>query len=441
MLRPMALLALLVAPSTLSAGDWPQFRGPDGAGVSEETGLPDAWSATENVAWKVPVEGRGWSSPVVLGERIFLTTAVSGGEEETPKKGLYIGGNRDKPPEAPHRWVVLCLAAKDGKTLWEKTVRHSVPKHTHHLKNTFASETPATDGERLYAYFGNVGLFAFDLDGKELWSKDLGSHATRYGWGTAASPVAHGGRVYVVNDNEERSFLVALDGKTGEEAWRVERDEKSNWATPFVWRNKLRTEIVTNGSGRARAYGLDGKLLWELGGMSTITIPTPFASGNLLFIGSGYVMDEKRPMLAVRPGASGDISLAAGKTASDFVAWSGPKAAPYNPSPVVYRDRLYVLFDRNLLSAHEAASGKPLYEKQRLAQDAAAFTASPWAYEGNVFCLSEDGDTFVVEAGPEFKLQRVNRLGEMCMATPAVARGSLYIRSLGRLWKIRKAGS
>jgi outer membrane protein assembly factor BamB len=439
MQRLAAVLAIALAPALAPAGDWPQFRGPDATGVSAETGLPDSWSATENVAWKVPVPGRGWSSPIVWGEKVFLTTAVSEGKEDAPRKGLYFGGNREGPPADVHRWLVLCLDRKTGKVLWERTAHQGVPATPRHIKNTFASETPATDGEAVYAYFGDVGLFAFDMDGKPRWSKGLGSFKTRYGWGGAASPVLHEGRVYVVNDNEEKSFLVAFDKATGEEAWRVERNEKSNWATPFVWRNKVRTEIVTSGTGKVRSYDLDGKVLWELGGLSSITIPTPFSSGDLLFVGSGYVMDEKRPVFAVRPGASGDISLKEGETSNASIAWWGPKAAPYNPSPIAYGERFYVLFDRGFFSAHEAATGKPIYEKQRLGE-ATAFTASPWAYEGKVFCLSEDGDTFVVQAGPEFKVLRTNPLGEMCMATPAIAGKSLFIRTMGHLYRIEKAG-
>jgi outer membrane protein assembly factor BamB len=436
---PGPLVVLVLLPGVAPAADWPQFRGPDATGVSAETGLPDAWSATENVAWKVPIPGRGWSSPIVWGEKVFITTAVGEGKEDAPKKGLYFGGNRDAPPASPHRWVVLCLDLETGKTLWERTVHQGLPSRARHIKNTFASETPVTDGEGVYAYFGDVGLFALDMEGKVRWSKSLGSFKTRYGWGGAASPVLHAGRVYVLNDNDERSFLVALDKKTGEEAWRVDRDEKSNWATPFVWRNPLRTEIVTSGTGKVRSYDLDGKVLWELGGLSSITIPTPFAQGDLLFVGSGYVMDEKRPIFAVRAGASGDISLKEGETSSASIAWWGPKAAPYNPSPIVYEGRFYVLFDRGFFSAHEAATGKPIYEKKRLGE-AAAFTASPWAYEGKVFCLSEDGDTFVVQAGPEFKVLRTNSLGEMCMATPAIVRKGLIIRSIDHLYRIEKPG-
>jgi len=287
-LAPAAVCLIVVSwwlPCTTRAADnWPQFRGPAASGVSANSGLPDTWSATDHVAWKTQIPGRGWSSPIVWGGRIFVATAIKEeGEPEPVKKGLYFGGDRPAPKEV-HRWMVYCLDLDTGRIVWEKEAHRGVPQHGHHLKNSLASETPVSDGERVYAYFGNVGMFSFDFEGKLLWSERWESVPTRFGWGTAASPVLHGERIYVVNDNEKESFLVALDKKTGERIWRVERDEKSNWATPFVWENEKRTEIVTPGTGKIRSYGLDGQLLWELGGMSVITIPAPFAQHGLLYV-------------------------------------------------------------------------------------------------------------------------------------------------------------
>ncbi|MBI4603388.1 MAG: PQQ-binding-like beta-propeller repeat protein [Planctomycetes bacterium] len=432
-----ASLSVAVSFTALTAGEhWPQFRGPGSRGVSEEAGLPEEWSREKNVVWKAPVPGRGWSSPVVWGGRVFVTTAVSEGDEEAPKKGLYYGGERRDPPPHPHRFLVLCFDLETGKASWEAEVHRGRPESARHLKNSYASETQVSDGERVYSYFGQLGLFAHELEGKLVWSKRLPAYKTRYGWGTAASPVLHGERVYVVNDNEEASFLAAFDRRTGAEAWRAERDEKSNWATPFVWRSPNRTEIVTPGTGKVRSYDLDGKLLWELGGMSSITIPTPFEAHGLLYLGSGFVLDQRRPIFAIRPGASGDITLKDGETSSERIAWSDPKGAPYNPSFLVAGDHLYVLFDGGFLSCHEARTGKVVYGKTRLSDEPAGFTASPWACGGKVFCLSEDGDAFVVQAGPEFKVLRKNALGEMCLATPAIARKSLVVRSLSHLWRI-----
>lgn len=432
-----SFIALLSLFSPALAGDWPQFRGPGGTGVSDEKGLPDAWDESTNIVWTREVAGRGWSCPIVWKEKVFLTSAANTAAEDSPKKGLYLGGENSAPPDSIHRYVVFCLDAATGKPLWERAVHEGKPEGPRHVKNTFASETPVTDGERVYALFGNVGLFALDMKGNPLWSKKWKSVKTRAGWGLAASPVLHDGRIFVVNDNEERSFLAAVDARTGEEAWVVERDEKSNWATPCIWRNEKRIEVVTAGSGRVRSYALDGKLLWEARGMSSITVCTPFVKDGLLFVGSGFVMDRKQPIYAVRPGASGDITPGEDGSRGEFIAWHDPRAAPYNPSMIAYGDHLYVLFDRGLFACHDLKTGKLVYERKRIEQGAGEFTASPWAYEGKIFCLSEDGDTYVIAAGPEFKVLRKNSLKEMCCASPAVSGKTLFIRTLTKLHAIR----
>jgi outer membrane protein assembly factor BamB len=430
--------ALLLAGGSDAETHWPQFRGPHGLGVAEEKNLPDTWSTTRNVVWKTASPFRGWSSPVVWGDWVFVTTAVKEGKSETPAKGLYLGGERLRPPEEVHHWMVYCLDWKTGKVLWKKEAHRGRPQSTHHAKNSYASETPVTDGRRVYAYFGNLGLFCYDLDGNEVWSQKWKTYKTRYGWGTAASPALHQDRLYLVNDNEEESFLVALDKDTGKQVWRVERDEKSNWSTPYVWENDRRIEIVTAGSHKVRSYGLDGKLLWELSGMSSITIPTPFAKGGLLYVGSGYVLEPFRPVYAIRPGASGDISLKKGEDSNRYIAWSQKAAAPYNPSPVVYGAYFYVLYDRGFFACYDARTGKEVYGRRRIGPGATAFTASPWAYDGKIFCLSEDGDTFVIQAGPKYKLLGKNRLDEMCLATPAPVRDSLLLRTESHLYRIQK---
>jgi len=434
-----SFLSLFLALSTLplTAGDeWPQFRGPNSAGVADDPKLPESWSSTRNVLWKTGIPGSGWSSPVVWGDRIFVTSVISTVAPETPKKGLYFGGNRENIPADEHRWMVYAVDWKTGKILWEREVYRGAPRSSHHLKNTFASETPVTDGERVYAYFGNVGLFVFDMDGKPAWSEHWGPFHTRYGWGTAASPVLYKERIYIVSDNDDQSFLAALDKRTGKQIWRVNRDEASNWATPYIWENERRAEIITSGTRKVRSYDLDGTLLWEFGGMSSIVIPTPFAQHGLLFLASGYVGDAVRPVFAVRPGARGDISLKEGATSNEYIAWHLPQAGPYNPSPLVYGDYYYTLLDRGIFTCHDARTGREVYGKQRIDPEASAFTASPWAANGKIFALSEDGDTFVIQAGPEFKVLGKNSLDEMSMATPAIARGSLIIRTASKLYRI-----
>ena len=430
----------LIGSSAAVAGEsvWPQFRGPNSLGVADGNQLPDQWDKSKNIAWKAPVPGVGWSSPIGWNDKVFITSVLKEGELETPKKGLYFGGDRPEPSKDRHVYKVLAYDLKSGRRLWEKDVHKAPPESSIHLKNTYASETPVTDGSRIYAYFGNLGLYCLDFDGNEIWSKQFDSVPTRLGWGTAASPVLYKGRLYVVNDNDSKSFLTALDASTGDEIWRINRDEPSNWATPYIWENATRTEIITPGKNKVRSYNLKGEQLWQFGGMSSIVIPTPFSKFGLLYITSGYVGDQVRPLFAVRPGASGDISLAEGESSNHYIAWHHRKGGPYNPSPIVYGDYLYVLYDRGLLSCYDAKTGKLIYDRERLNKGSfAAFTASPWAYDGKLFCLSEDGETFVVQAGPEYQLLGKNSLDEMAMATPALLGNSLIIRTMGHLYSIR----
>jgi outer membrane protein assembly factor BamB len=423
--------------------NWPQFRGPGARGVSDNDALPVYWSATENVAWKTDLPGRGWSSPVVWGDRVFLTSVINQGESEEPKKGLYFGGDRPTPPDSMHQWIVFCLDLNSGRVLWQKQVHEGKPTSSIHLKNSFASETPITDGEHVYVYFGNIGVFCFDFDGEQIWEKRLKPHKTRNGWGTAASPALHEDRLYLVNDNDEDSYLLALDKKTGEEVWRVRRDEKSNWATPYIWTNDQRTEIITPGTGKVRSYDLSGQLLWNFEGMSSITIATPYEYDGLLYISSGYVGDRNnRPIYAIRPGAHDDISLKEDETANDWIVWCQKMAAPYNPSTLIHDDRLYVLYDFGFIACFDSSNGSPIFERQRI-PDGRAFTSSPWAYGGKVFCLNEDGVTFVMTSGDELELLHQNALAEddMAMATPAIAGDRLLIRTSARLYCIQNGAS
>ena len=430
------LLALVVPVAVIANEHWPQFRGPGSTGVVEDPSLPEKWSATENVVWKTPIPGMGWSSPIVWGDRVFLTTVVTAGDVEPPKKGLYFGGERLGLSQDEHRWVVYCLDVKTGKILWEREAYKGLVKTSRHLKNSYASETPVTDGQRVYAYFGNVGLFCYDLKGTLLWKQEMETRKTRFGWGTAASPIIYKDRLYLVNDNDEQSYVQALDKVTGRQIWRVEREAGTNWATPYIWENGRRTELIVPATKVVRSYDLDGKTRWEFKGMSSIVIPTPFSKFGLLYIASGYVGDQHRPVYAVKPGASGDISLKEGETSNQFIAWYQRQAGPYNPSPIVYGEIYYTLLDRGFFTAHDARTGREIYGKQRIDVNAGAFTASPWAYNGKLFCLSEDGDTYVIQAGETYRVLGKNPLGEMCMATPAIARGSLFIRTASHLYRI-----
>ena len=428
-------VVVTIAQGALLASQWPQFRGPGSTGVGEGANLPDTWSTTQNVKWKAAIPGQGWSSPIAWGDRIFVTSVIPVGDVEAPKRGLYLQGERPAPT-IEHRYMIYAISFATGKGIWQRGLHRGIPPGARHLKNTFASETPVTDGNRIYAAFGNVGIYAMDFDGQLVWSKPLDAANTRNGWGTASSPVLHGGRLYFVNDNEDGSWLMALDAATGKTIWRIERPKETNWATPFVWRHAGRTEIVTNGTSAIRSYGLDGSALWQLGPSSTHVIPTPFAAGDLLYVSSGYVGDSKRPVYAVRPGGSGDISLKPGETSNASVAWSLPQGGTYIESPIVYGDYFYTLFDRGFFTCHDAKTGKEIYTKVRLDPTASGFSASPWAYNNKIFAMSEDGTTYVIQAGAEFKVIGQNVLDEFTMASPAIHRDSLLIRTATSLYKI-----
>jgi outer membrane protein assembly factor BamB len=437
-----AALALTAAPGD---ENWPRFRGDGGGVVPDNPSLPDAWGPSQNIIWKIDLPGRSWSSPVVWGDHVFVTTAINTLEAETllPVSAYVSRSNggtmsfRDiTTPSAPHRWVLYDIDFKTGRILWEREVARATPVQPRHQKNSYAAETPVTDGQRIYAYFSSTGLFAFDMSGTPLWSRPMTAFKTRDGLGSSSSPALDGNRVYIVNDNDERSFMAAYDKRTGAEVWRIDRKEGTNWATPLVWKNERRTEIVTAATGGVRSYDVDGKLLWQLTGMSSFAIPSPMDAEGLVYITSGYPADSLRPAYAIRPGATGDISLKPGETSNEYVAWSHPTLGPYHPSPLVYRGCYYTLHDRGFLTCNDPRTGKEIYPRQRISVEATGFTASPWAYNGKVFALSEDGDTYVIQAGPEFKVLGKNSLNEMALATPAVANGGLILRTASKLYRI-----
>ena len=465
---PVVLILTLCAGTTadsLENEDWPTFRGADARSIADDDPrLPVTWSTTDNVVWKTSIDGLGWSSPVIWGDRIFVTAVVSAGEIEEPRMGLYFpygspsvepGYPDQKPGEKMersanvHQWLVFAIDFESGDIVWQTEVNSEEPTFDRHLKNSYASETPVTDGERVYAYFGNVGIFALDMDGGLVWEKRFEPNATRMGWGTAASPVLHEGMLLIVNDNQGQSFVVALDAATGRERWRVERDEETNWSTPFVWQNDVRTELVTAGSGRVRSYGIEtGAELWSLGGMSSITIPQPFSEHGLLYVTSGYIADQFRPAYAIRSGAEGDITLQGGQQSNTFIAWSDDSAGPYHPTPLVYGDYYFTLLDRGFFTVHDARTGEVLFfteqqkqtkqPRRRIVVGAGGFTASPWAYNGKIFVLSESGDTYVLDPAEDFAVIATNALDEVAMSSPAIARGSLFVRTRSHLWRLSK---
>jgi len=435
-------LACVVDGVAVENTNWTQFRGPTmNATVADHPDLPEQWSQTENVEWVTDIPELGWSSPIVWGTRVFVTTVTSDGDFEKPKPGLYAPRGRSEPPPARHDWRVYCLDLKSGEVLWMRSVKVAVPEFPRHQKNTYASETPTTDGERVYVRFGDLGIYAFDMDGNEVWTHPIPFKSTMSDWGSASSPILEGNLLIVLYDNEEESWIAALDKRTGDEVWRTARDEVSSWATPYIWKNSQRTEIVTSGRKRIRSYDLTGELLWEMDGrMSWASIATPFSSHGLVYVTSGYFQDSHRPVYAIRPGASGDISLRENATSSEYVAWYLPRAGNYNTSPLVYGEIYYSLLDRGFFESYDAKTGEPVYGRQRI-RVGASFTSSPWAYNGKIFALSEQGDTYVLRAGPQFEVLGVNSLDEMAMASPAIVGDRLIIRTRSKVYSIRKPAS
>ncbi|HZO57060.1 MAG TPA: PQQ-binding-like beta-propeller repeat protein [Bryobacteraceae bacterium] len=443
---------------------WPQFRGPEANPVGRHVRLPERWSPTENVEWSSEIPGRGWSSPVVVGNRVFVTTAVTDGPSKKPQLGTDFSNDyaaelkkqglsdadimarvKERDMEMPHEvllhYYLYCLDLRSGKVQWRREYHAGRPPVGRHRKNSFTSETPVTDGKRLYVYAGNLGLYAYDLNGKLIWKTPLEAYPIYLDFGTGGSAALHENLLIIVNDNEKQQFIAAFDKRTGKEVWRALRDLKeaggpprqSGWSTPYIWKNSLRTEIVTNGPGTYVSYDLNGKELWRMRGVSVLPIPMPFAYDGLLYVNGG----AGRRLFAVREGAVGDITLEAGRASNKYVAWSQERAGTYLPTQVAYDGALYVLSEKGIMARYEAKTGKLSY-KARIDAEAGAFTSSPWAYNGLVFCISEEGKTYVLKAGEKFELMRVNELGEMAQATPAIVGERLLVRTEGRLWAVRR---
>ena len=435
-------LVFITAPGFGENTDnWPRLRGADASGLPKDgkhEGLPIKWSKTENVKWKTQVPGTGWSSPVVWGDKVFITSVINdkAEENEKPKAGLYLGLGRRGVPSGTHHWMVYCMDLKTGKIIWKNRAHTGEPPVGRHPKSCYAAETPVTDGKRLYVLFGDLGMWCYDLNGKELWKHSIEPKKTMWDYGAAASPVIHGNQIIYVYDNNEQSYMASLDAEKGTEKWRVLRDGKSTWATPFIWSTKDRTEIVVPGKKKILSYGLDGKVLWELTGrMSNLVIPSPFVVDNLLYVTSGYFADPHRPVYAIKPGAKGDISLKDDDNSNEYIQWYQPKGGPYNTTPLVYNGIYYLLLDQGMISTYDSKTGKQFYDRIRFPRGA-SFTTSPWAYKDRLFCLAENGKTYVIKTGKEFEILHVNDLDELCMACPAIVDGKLLIRTAGAVYCI-----
>lgn len=474
----VAVLVLFLSASQISQAqkpnqdNWSRFRGPDATGVvADHPSLPEVWAREKNVAWVADIPGLGWSSPIVWGNKVFLTWVYSDEEQEKPKEG-FLG---EIKPKGVHHWMVYALDVETGEVLWsaEAYQGEAEPRSARCRTNSYASATPVTDGQRLYVLFGEHGLYCYDLNGNPLWTYPLESKKTFFAYGHAASPVTHDGRVIFTHDTHEESFIASLDGRTGELMWKIPRKENTTWATPLIWQNSLRTEIVTSGKNRIRSYDPDGNLLWIMDGELTDQLAiSPFANNDLVYIASGYYKYGHRPVYAIKAGASGDISLQSwveegadsieGRNAprggtrsevakmggeitldsldekqrkNDYVQWYLPRGSSELTTPIVYGDYFYTLHDKGFLTCHNANSGEEVYGKQRL-PGYGRFMSSPWAYNNRLFCLSEDGETLVIKPGHEFEVLHINPLDEVCLATPAIAQGRLFIRTASKVYCI-----
>jgi outer membrane protein assembly factor BamB len=442
-LRAVAVLAGVTALADAAPGGepWPSFRGDRAAGTARGQRLPATWDATTGagVRWKVRIPGLAHSSPIVWGTRVFVTTAVSSRGEATFKPGLYGDGTASED-RSSHQWKLLAYDARNGRLVWERTVYEGVPVDKRHIKSTYASSTPATDGRTVVAWFGSQGLYAFDTKGKLRWKRDLGRmdagayDLPSYEWGPASSPVIWRDRVVVQFDTQGEDFVAALDLETGRTLWQTPRVELPSWGTPTVCEIGGHLELVTNGSNFIRGYDpMSGRELWRLGGSSKITAPTPIVGGGLIIVASGRA--PERPIFAIRPGGSGDLTLPPGERSNSHVAWSWTQRGSYMPTPLAYEGLLYVLSNQGLLDAYDLVTGAEVY-RQRILHRGSGFSASPVAADGRIFLSSEDGDVFVVRAGREFAVEATNSVGEPLMATPAISAGKLYVRGEKHLFAI-----
>ncbi len=373
---------------------WTRWRGPSGQGVVAGTSYAEVWSGDTNVVWKVEVPGRGNSSPIAFRDRLFLTTGFEGG-----------------------RRAILCYRRSDGKLLWESPVPEASAEKLY-WKNTYASSTPVTDGERVYAYFGNAGLLAVDLDGKRAWHRTLGPITLYHG--SAGSPLLYKDRIILYQDQKEGSFIAAFDRVRGEPLWRTPREENVGWGTPIAIRAGNRDEIITSSQDRVRAYDpATGRELWRVAGNTFEVIPTPAVGHGLVFCPSG----RAGPTLAIRPGGTGDVS-------ASHVAWQTSRGSPFVPSPLVHGRYLYLVNDMtSIATCYDAPTGKLMWQGRLGEAAREGFSASPLAVNGKIYITNDQGDTFVVAAGPEFRLLHVNKLGERTLATPALVDGFWYFRT------------
>ncbi len=469
----LSALFTLVGIATTQAADWPRWRGPDGNGVAPDANPPSKWSETENIKWKVKIPGRGSATPIVLGDKVFVVSAIpvegkapapetpapkppgtalndtdrllaatgnllvqapppppaAGEEPRRRRPGGGGGGGRAEAPSSAQRFVVMALDRNTGKTIWEKTAREQVPHEGHHRDGTFASGSPVTDGEHLYVSFGSFGLYCYDLKGELKWEKDLGDMRTRNAFGEGSSPVVHGDTLVINWDHEGDDFIVAFDKRTGKELWRKQRDEPTNWSTPVVLEHEGRTQLIVSATNKIRSYDLKtGDQFWECGGMTTNVIPTPVSGFGMVYAISGF---RGASLLAIKLGAKGTIDN------TDAIAWKHGKSTPYVPSPVLAGERLY-FFSGNtgVLSCFNAKTGQPYYEATRVNDLGGGVYASPVAVADRVFLTGRDGKSVVIKNADAFEVLASNKLDDRIDASPAISGRDMFMRGSEHLYCI-----
>lgn len=424
-----------------SKGSWPSFRGPQASGIAEGQKLPDRWNAQtgENILWRTPIPGLAHSSPIVWGNRVFVTSAVSTDPKATFRPGLYGDGDASKD-RSLHRWMIYAVDKRTGKIVWEREAHKGEPLEKRHIKSTYANSTPATDGRVVVAWFGSQGIHAYDVNGRFLWKVDLGRidlgayDIPTYEWGPASSPIIWNDLVILQCDTQADSFILALDVKTGKTVWKTEREEIPSWGTPTVAMTAAGPALVTNASNFIRGYDpRTGKELWRIGRSSKITAPTPIFADGLFVVASGR--GPERPIFVVRPDGKGDLTLPDGKTNNESIVWSRTGRGSYMPTPLIYGGVLYVLANNGLFDAYNLKSGEEIY-RQRLPLVGSGFSASPIAADGKIYLSNEDGEILVIGAGEKFTHIGTNSMGELLMATPALSEGVMYVRSSASLFAI-----
>jgi outer membrane protein assembly factor BamB len=402
---------------------WPQWRGPTWNGVAPQADPPVTWSETQNLRWKTPIEGRGWATPIVWGDRIFLLTAIAL-DKKIPIPDVIPAGtpNINKHPQVigswkPQKLAIVCVDRINGKLLWTQSVREGMPHQGHHRKGGFASASPVTDGQHVYAYFGSFGLYCYDFEGRFVWKKNFEPQAMEDSLGEGTSPALSGNTLVIVVDQELQSYVMAIDKRTGVDIWKQNREEPSNWSTPRIFTHAGRRQVVVNGV-TVRSYDLDtGELLWRCGGHTAGAIPMPAVGHGLVFTASGW---RKDVLQAIKLGQRGDL------TGSESVVWSLSRGTPYVPCPMLWGKEIYLLEDQSFFSCYRATDGE-LHYKHRL-PGFLKFSASPVGAADRIYLLSEAGKTVVLQNGPEIKVLAINELDEKFHASPAIVGNAIYLR-------------